>query len=123
MGWSDDDEFGWIVFFVSSWHHDRWWNQISITINSMSTGGLGVNGAGTRVTVYIDAGTGTASISARVDNVVTFGATGIVGAPALITFVDADDYAVAGTAGTTNYDFSSTTKVVGAGATAAEKLR
>ena len=89
----------------------------------MSTGGLGVNGAGTRVTVYIDAGTGTASISARVDNVVTFGATGIVGAPALITFVDADDYAVACTAGTTNYDFSSTMKVVGTGATATEKLQ
>ena len=83
----------------------------------MSTGGLGVNGAGTRVTVDIDAGIGTASISARVDNVVMFGAA------ALITFVDADDYAVAGTAGTTNHDFSSTTKVVGAGATAAEKLR
>jgi flagellin len=97
-------------------------NQISITINSMSTSGLGVNGAGTRALADVSNGTTTPSFSAQSGNVFTFGASGTAGAAATISFVDANDYAVAGTAGTINYPFTSTTRAVGTTATGAEAI-
>jgi len=97
-------------------------NQISITINSMSTSGLGVNGAGTRALADVSNGTTTSSFSAQSGNVFTFGASGTAGAAATISFVDANDYAVAGTAGTINYPFTSTTTAVGTTATGAEAI-
>ena len=127
MGWSDDDEFGWIVFFVSSWHHDRWWNQISITINSMFTNGLGVDGTGTRVGTDIVASSvplvhGTVVATNTIFSLATSVAT--AGTAAKFTFEDAYLGAVGSAnatfVGTTEYDFSSTTTAASATPIAAQ---
>jgi flagellin len=96
-------------------------NQISITINSMSTSGLGVNGAGTRVATDIDASSVTLVNATQADNVFTLKTSGATDATAAkITFKDSNDYAITGTAGTVQYAFSSTTKATSTSPTDAQ---
>ena len=102
-------------------------NQISITINSMSTSGLGVDGTGTRVASDIVASS-VAVVNGAVDStktiftLVTSSAT--AGAAAKFSFEDAFLGAAGATnatsVGTTEYTFSSTTTAASTTPTAAQ---
>ena len=96
-------------------------NQIGITINSMSTSGLGVDGTGTRTATHI-VPSSVALVHGAVDGTKTIftlaKSSATVGTAAKFTFEDA--FPVDGSAGTAEYDFSSTTTAASTTPTDAE---